>query len=1654
MSAPTSDRRSEPRSATLVPRAALRRRLDQLAPDTAAGVIHFDLRRFREINERWGHGFGDNVLAITQRRLLRAAPQRALISDAGPTFTMVLPDTDSADTRATAEQLAATIRSPIKIGTVQVVLGVNTGFACAGSGNADVTLLEHAMLAFRTAKDLGSDEPAEYVDALGRDATSEQRMEAELHAAITAGDLRAYFQPVVDLRDGSVVGLEALVRWPHADGLLLPDVFLGVAENAGLMPDVGQWMFDRVLHVLDRLRGGDRKEPLRVWINLSANELTGADDVLRRITAAIDDGTIGPREIGFEVTESTLLSDLDSAVDTLSSLRRLGVEIALDDFGTGYSSLSYLRRLPVTAVKIDRSFVAGLGRSLADEAIVEAVIDLAHALGLRVIAEGVEDAVQADALIGLGADEAQGFLFGTPAPIEQLDDVINRLWGGAAPPEAAGHRSIDHRADALPGFGSPRARLLLAALDTAHDAIIVTAGAGDGVGAREIIYVNAAFEADTGFAARSLVGQPIDELFSQPGDPVLATWYDGVYAAAQGASREVVWRRADGSTYVCEMTVSPIFDERGVLTHWLHTGRDVTRRHVLEAERARFQWMIEQSESLVFLFEPGGRWVYANAAMRAAIGLAPDAPLDGVSNASVGLSTGEIDSVLDEDVQRLRTTGSWSGPCNFVDPGGGTVTEALCDIQRLTDPMQPSERLYVAVCRDVTEVNALERAEQRRRELVAVVTQLAHRGVEGGVEDVLAGLDAVIARFGEQLDCDVVSVDVIDEPRDGEGATLRTANLWRRDAGTGVQPQMAAPASRLRCWLGLVDTERMVVNPQPGEGDEDWDGELTALFPDRPRGSSLFARLKVGGELLGVFGLGCRDADRVWSVDEIEAVDRFANVLANLLHRQRSVVAVHDDMAAAASRAAFERVQIGVAEWALAQDAEQFLGGLETHLEQLCTVLRADVVSLATLEGGELRRAARWPEAHGSPIGGTPRLNRSGLLAKLPDLEPLIVGDIAACTEPWAAEWRKEPDAPRSAMLVPLGTAGRWYGVIVVAMDHTTRCWDDAEVALVRGITGMIASVVARRHIEASLRSGETRLQAMLDGSPDLILVVDDVGITRFVNLTVRKLLDTSNEDLVGTPVINLVHPDDRWLAEERLTTLLAGLPTLATRVRAIRPDGAESWWEITSGVQRNSLVGGTILTCRDVTSHVNVERGEATRVERLRYAFDLAQLALDLGPDAFLAQLDESCTQMARMLDADRVWVDQVDETRQVVTTIGHTGTEEPPANLPFTALPNWLRRVRDPEPVRVADIAAADQPWAVERRQISGLAGGVVAVAMSAAGELVGELGVAMETATREWADDEVTFLRIVAETIAHVLERARLDAALRASEARFRILSETAADVVILIDDRGIIAYVSPSSHALLGYTPAQLIGQPAATLLPAGRGDLIRLVDDREDRDASGPAEVELRRSDGELIWVAHSTSAVLDSRSNSRVTYRISVRDITERKRLETELSWQALHDPLTGLGNRVLLQRRLDEAVRMAASGKGLAVLLIDLDKFKEVNDTLGHAYGDEVLRIISARLSSLTRPSDTLARTGGDEFVVICPDTEPMDAVNVGERIVRTLTEPVVTGGASVSVGASIGVAHAGDGFAGADSDRLLIDADRAMYVAKEAGGNAVRLA
>jgi diguanylate cyclase (GGDEF)-like protein/PAS domain S-box-containing protein len=327
-------------------------------------------------------------------------------------------------------------------------------------------------------------------------------------------------------------------------------------------------------------------------------------------------------------------------------------------------------------------------------------------------------------------------------------------------------------------------------------------------------------------------------------------------------------------------------------------------------------------------------------------------------------------------------------------------------------------------------------------------------------------------------------------------------------------------------------------------------------------------------------------------------------------------------------------------------------------------------------------------------------------------------------------------------------------------------------------------------------------------------------------------------------------------------------------------------------------------------------------------------------------------------------------------------------------------------------------------------------------------------MVDSARVWTDDEMTFLRIIGETIAHVLERARVDDALRRSETRFRLLSETAADVVLLIDADGAIQYASPSSVGLLGFTPAELNGRSVRDLVHPDDSELLSAVSTAQlQPGAPLTSECRLERADGTYVWVANSISAVLDPDTGCAVEYRASLRDISELKRLESALEEQALRDPLTGLGNRILLQSRLRLATSSESSPPGeVSVLLIDLDGFKLINDTHGHAVGDDVLRIVAARLEGITRTHDTLARTGGDEFVVICPRTTAEEAVRIGERIVHAVREPLTINGMIVRLGASVGVAH----HVGctADPGWLLIEADHAMYAAKREGRGRVHVA
>jgi len=278
-------------------------------------------------------------------------------------------------------------------------------------------------------------------DAMRARALTAHATENALHRALERGEFRIFFQPIVNLSDARCVGAEALVRWQHPErGLLAPAEFIPLAEETGLVVQVGWWVLEEAARNAASWQL-EQNEPFQVSVNLSARQLV-QPDLADRVAEVIAETGLLPASLCFEITESVLMDDAETVLDVITRVRALGVQFAIDDFGTGYSSLGYLKRFPVDSVKIDRSFVSGLGSDPGDAAIVSAVIGLAHALGLRVTAEGVETEEQLSALIALDCDEAQGYFFSPPQPAPDLHSLIarTRTW---RPPGARVMRPAD-----------------------------------------------------------------------------------------------------------------------------------------------------------------------------------------------------------------------------------------------------------------------------------------------------------------------------------------------------------------------------------------------------------------------------------------------------------------------------------------------------------------------------------------------------------------------------------------------------------------------------------------------------------------------------------------------------------------------------------------------------------------------------------------------------------------------------------------------------------------------------------------------------------------------------------------------------------------------------------------------------------------------------------------------------------------------------------------------------------------------------------------------------------------------------------------------------------------------------------------------------------
>ncbi|MEO6989629.1 MAG: EAL domain-containing protein [Aquihabitans sp.] len=392
------------------------------------GALVIDIDDFKTVNDSLGHALGDQLLKLVATRLADRLPTADLVARlGGDEFAILVVDALSAATISdVAAQVQAIVADPFQIDGREIQVTCSVGMAMSADGSYDAeVLLRSADAAMYLAKERGKAGAAMYEDHLYTRMFERLELKADLARAVDDGQLRCHYQPIVSLQTGQITGLEALVRWEHPlRGLLSPDAFIGLAEDTGLIVPLGRWV---LREACQQLREWQLKmstgATLTMSVNLSVRQLA-SDSIMSDIRDAIVDTAIDPTTLTLEITESTLMHDTDVNQDRLKDLRALGLSLAVDDFGTGYSSLQYVQRFPIDIIKIDRSFVSGLGIDPGNGAVVQSMIELAQRLGVHTVAEGIEQPEQLAILQSLGADLAQGFLFSEPVPAEAIDALL------------------------------------------------------------------------------------------------------------------------------------------------------------------------------------------------------------------------------------------------------------------------------------------------------------------------------------------------------------------------------------------------------------------------------------------------------------------------------------------------------------------------------------------------------------------------------------------------------------------------------------------------------------------------------------------------------------------------------------------------------------------------------------------------------------------------------------------------------------------------------------------------------------------------------------------------------------------------------------------------------------------------------------------------------------------------------------------------------------------------------------------------------------------------------------------------------------------------------------------------------------------------------
>ena len=410
-------------------RDRLRQAISHAARDGhSVWVMFIDLDRFKYINDSLGHRAGDEFLKTMSGRLqsvVRASDTVARLG--GDEFLLVLPDqAEEPLTTAVVQRVMETVARPVTIEGHELFLSCSAGIAVyPADGDDPDALVENADLAMYRAKELGRNNFQFYTPAMNARAQERLQIEGALRAALDRAEFLLVYQPQVDLCTGRIVGMEALLRWQHPErGLVEPSCFISVAEESGLIVQIGAWVMQTACRQAQAWRAAGL-DGLRIAVNLSVRQFA-QPDLVPMVSAILDESGFPARYLDLEITESLIMTDVERTIDVLNQLRELGVKLSIDDFGTGYSSLSYLKSFPIDVLKIDRSFTQEISQHAYDAAIPDAIISMAHSLGIRVIAEGVETELQCEFLSRNMCDEIQGFLFSPALPADDMEALLRQ----------------------------------------------------------------------------------------------------------------------------------------------------------------------------------------------------------------------------------------------------------------------------------------------------------------------------------------------------------------------------------------------------------------------------------------------------------------------------------------------------------------------------------------------------------------------------------------------------------------------------------------------------------------------------------------------------------------------------------------------------------------------------------------------------------------------------------------------------------------------------------------------------------------------------------------------------------------------------------------------------------------------------------------------------------------------------------------------------------------------------------------------------------------------------------------------------------------------------------------------------------------------------